>query len=70
MKTLNFEQMERVNGGTGCGKIGGFFGVAAGVLMIAALATNPVTLVGGLVLAHSISFGIVGLGCGAAELIS
>ena len=37
MKKLNFEQMERINGGTGCGKIGSFFGVAAGVLMIAAL---------------------------------
>jgi hypothetical protein len=68
MKKLSLEQMKTINGGVSCGRIGAFFGVAGGILMIAALATNPVTLVGGLVLAHSLSFGIVGLGCGAAEL--
>lgn len=70
MKTLNFEQMENVKGGATCGKIGAFFGVAAGILMVAALATNPITLAGGLILAHSISFGIAGSGCAMAELIS
>jgi len=70
MKELNLEQMEKVNGGATCGKIGAFFGLAAGVLMVAALATNPVTLAGGLILAHSISFGVVGAGCGLAEIIS
>ena len=69
MKTLTIEQMETLKGGGGCGKIGAIFGVAAGVLMVAALATNPITLAGGLILAHSISFGIVGTGCGLAEIL-
>ena len=70
MKILNSEQMQSANGGRGCGKIGGAFSLIGGVLMIVALASNPVTLVGGLSLAYSISAGIVGIGCGAVELAS
>jgi len=69
MKTLTFEQMETTSAGTKCGRIGGIFGAAAMVLMIGAMVTNPVTLVGGLVLAHSISFGIVAGGCSIVDII-
>ncbi|MBP8959262.1 MAG: class IIb bacteriocin, lactobin A/cerein 7B family [Bacteroidales bacterium] len=68
MKTLDLNELESINGGSRCGKIGAIFGVSAAVLMVAALATNPATLAGGLVLAHSISFGIVGGGCGIIDL--
>jgi len=70
MKTLTMEQMENLKSGASCGKIGAFFGVAAGVLAIAALATNPVTLVGGLIFAHSLSFTVAGIGCGVAEFFN
>lgn len=69
MRTLDLNELESINGGAKCGKIGAIFGTAAMVLMVAALATNPATLVGGLVLAHSISFGIVGGSCSIVDLL-
>ena len=69
MKTLTIDQMENLKGGRTCGKIGAIFGLAAGILTVAALVTNPITLAGGLILAHSISFGMVGAGCALAELV-
>ena len=71
MKKLSMEQMENTSGGSDqCGKIGSFFGVGAMVLMVATLVTNPITIVGGLILAHSISFGIVSGGCELSNLLT
>ncbi|NLV19450.1 MAG: hypothetical protein GXY51_08215 [Bacteroidetes bacterium] len=70
MKELTYSQMEVVSGSRGCGKVGAGFSVAAGVFMMIASATNPLTIVGGIALGYSIATGIVGVGCGLAELAS
>ncbi len=64
--------MEDTSGGAAqsCGKVGAFVGAAAAVLSVAVLVTNPVTLAGGLILAHSISFAMVAGGCSLADLLS
>jgi len=70
MKELTYSQMEVVSGSRGCGKIGAGFGVASSILTVVALASNPLTIVGGIALAYSIATGIVGAGCGLAELMN
>ncbi|HBN6702159.1 TPA: hypothetical protein L3261_001744 [Elizabethkingia anophelis] len=62
--------MEDLQGGKGCGKIGDAAGVAGAALGIASLVVPPVGVVGGLILAGSISLGVLGGGCGLAGLLS
>jgi hypothetical protein len=58
MKTLDLEQMEKIEGGDACGAMA----VAGAVLTIVAL-SNPITgLVGGLAAAFGASFSIAGIG--------